>query len=60
MLNIKSVEEYKEISNSIGFLRGSLFPGKYILKTEKHNTSSVNKLYVHSTVCNIEQQCCYF
>ncbi|XP_056421190.1 inactive N-acetylated-alpha-linked acidic dipeptidase-like protein 2 [Hyla sarda] len=35
-LNINSVQKYKEISNSIGFLRGSLLPDRYIILGSTH------------------------
>ncbi|XP_075719775.1 inactive N-acetylated-alpha-linked acidic dipeptidase-like protein 2 [Rhinoderma darwinii] len=35
-LNIKSIQKYKEISNSIGILRGSLIPDRYIIFGSPH------------------------
>ncbi|XP_073434919.1 inactive N-acetylated-alpha-linked acidic dipeptidase-like protein 2 isoform X4 [Dendrobates tinctorius] len=35
-LSINSVPEYKEVSNSIGFLRGSLLPDRYIILGSPH------------------------
>ncbi|XP_018421604.1 PREDICTED: inactive N-acetylated-alpha-linked acidic dipeptidase-like protein 2 [Nanorana parkeri] len=37
-LNIQSTQAYKEISNSVAFLRGSLLPDKYIIIGSSHYT----------------------
>ncbi|KAM4771556.1 inactive N-acetylated-alpha-linked acidic dipeptidase-like protein 2 [Rhinophrynus dorsalis] len=36
ILNIQSVPTYKNISNSYGFLRGSVLPGKYVILGSPH------------------------
>ncbi|MEE6501398.1 hypothetical protein FKM82_004156 [Ascaphus truei] len=43
-LNIQSTPTYKDISNSFGFLRGSVIPDRYIILGSPHNS-----VYRHST-----------
>ncbi|KAM3930938.1 inactive N-acetylated-alpha-linked acidic dipeptidase-like protein 2 [Leptodactylus fuscus] len=46
-LNIKSTQEYKEISNSIGFLRGSLLPDRYIILGSRHGNGRSTQEWLH-------------